>query len=47
MTIHKLNDSVELKLVSYDVLIQTKLRSHRPKDLEDISKLEQLRNNKK
>ena len=46
MTIHKLNDSVELKLVSYDVLIQTKLRSHRPKDLEDISKLEQLRNKK-
>ena len=46
MTIHKVNDAVELKLVSYDVLIETKLRSHRPKDLEDISKLEQLRNKK-
>ena len=46
MTIHKVNDTVELKLVSYDVLIETKLRSHRPKDLEDISKLEQLRNKK-
>ena len=46
MTIHKINDAVELKLVSYDVLIETKLRSHRPKDLEDISKLEQLRNKK-
>ncbi len=46
MTIHKLNDNLELKLVSYDVLKDTKLRSQRPKDFEDLSKLEQLRNNK-
>ena len=46
MTLHKLNDNLELKFVSYDTLKDTKLLSRRPKDFEDISKLEQLRNNK-
>jgi hypothetical protein len=46
MTLHKLTDDLELKLVSYEILKDTKLYSHRPKDLEDISKLEKLRNNK-
>ena len=46
MTIHKLNNNLELKLVSYEVLKETKLWSRRPKDFEDIAKLEQLRNKK-
>ena len=40
---HKLKDDLELKLVSYETLKDTKLRSHRPKDFEDISRLEKLR----
>lgn len=45
LTLHKLNNDIELKLVSYEVLKDTKLRSRRPKDFEDISKLDKLRNN--
>lgn len=46
MSIHKLNDTLELKIVSYEVLKATKLKSLRPKDFEDIAKLDQLRNNR-
>jgi len=46
MTIHSLNNFMELKMVSYELLKETKLSSHRPKDLWDISQLEKLRNNR-
>ena len=44
--VHRINDDIELKLVSYEILKTTKLRSLRPKDIEDISQLEKLRNSK-
>jgi len=44
MSIHNLNDDIELRLVSYESLKEAKLRSLRPKDLWDISQLEKLRN---
>ena len=46
MTVHILDDSTELRLISYDTLKDVKLRSSRPKDLWDISQLEKLRNSK-
>ena len=46
MAVHKLNDDIELKLVSYESLKEVKLLSLRPKDLWDISQLEKLRNSK-
>jgi hypothetical protein len=47
MSVHILNDDLELRLVSYDALKETKLHSRRPKDLWDISQLEKLRTGKK
>ncbi len=47
MVIHKLDSNLNLKLASYDILKDTKLRSRRPKDIDDIMKLEQLRNTNK
>ena len=46
MSLHKLDNDIELKLVSYESLKQVKLQSLRPKDLWDISQLEKLRNSK-
>lgn len=46
MTIHNLPDGTEFKMVSYEILIDTKLRSRRPKDLWDIEQLEKLRKKK-
>ena len=40
---HKINDSIILKIVSYDFLKDIKLKSMRTKDLLDISQLENLR----
>lgn len=45
MSLHNLNDDIELKLVPYGFLKEAKLYSHRPKVLWDISQLEKLRNN--
>ncbi len=44
LSLHMINDVIELKLVSYEVLKDAKLRSQRPKDFLDISQLEKLRN---
>jgi hypothetical protein len=46
MSLHKLSDNIELRLVSYESLKEVKLRSLRPKDLWDISQLEKIRNSK-
>ena len=43
-SLHLLHDGIELRLVSYEFLKETKLFSRRPKDLWDISQLEKLRN---
>lgn len=43
-SLHILHDEIELRLVSYEFLKETKLFSRRPKDLWDISQLEKLRN---
>ena len=43
-SLHHLHDGIELRLVSYEFLKETKLFSRRPKDLWDISQLEKLRN---
>ena len=45
--IHQVGKDIELKFVPYDFLKDIKLRSTRPKDLWDIARLEELRNNKK
>jgi hypothetical protein len=42
--IQMVNESIEMKLVSYDFLKDIKLRSLRTKDLLDIAQLEKLRN---
>ena len=46
MTIHKTADTIDLHMVSYEILKDIKLRSSRPKDLWDIARLEELRNSK-
>ena len=43
-SLHLLHDGIELRLVSYEFLKETKLFFRRPKDLWDISQLEKLRN---
>lgn len=43
-SLHRLQDDIELRVVSYEFLKETKLFSRRPKDLFDISQLEKLRN---
>ena len=43
-SLHLLHNGIELRLVSYEFLKETKLFSRRPKDLWDISRLEKLRN---
>jgi len=43
-SLHRLQDEIELRVVSYEFLKETKLFSRRPKDLWDISQLEKLRN---
>jgi hypothetical protein len=43
-SLHRLQDGIELRVVSYEFLKETKLLSRRPKDLWDISQLEKLRN---
>lgn len=47
MIIHKVSNNIEMKRVPYQILIELKLRSRRPKDFYDVSKLDQLRNPKK
>lgn len=47
MATHRLPDDTEFKMVSYEILKDTKLRSRRPKDLWDIEQLEKLRNRNK
>lgn len=41
--IQMVNESIEMKLVSYDFLKDIKLRSLRTKDMLDIAQLEKLR----
>jgi hypothetical protein len=43
-SLHQLQNGIELRVVSYEFLKETKLFSRRPKDLWDISQLEKLRN---
>jgi hypothetical protein len=42
---HSIGNGIEMKMVSYDYLREIKLRSTRPKDLWDIARLDELRNN--
>jgi hypothetical protein len=44
MVTHSIGNDIELKIVSYELLKDIKLRSHREKDYWDISQLEKLRN---
>ncbi len=44
MILHTTAKKIEMKMVSYDFLKDIKLRSTRPKDLWDIARLEELRN---
>lgn len=44
--VHKLQNGTELRMISYDLLKEVKLRSKRQKDLFDIARLEELRNGK-
>lgn len=46
MMTHVTDSGVNMNLVPYDFLKDIKLRSSRPKDLWDISRLEELRNQK-
>ncbi len=46
MSLHTVGNNIELRLVSYDLLIMSKLRSQREKDFWDVSKLDKLRNKK-
>jgi hypothetical protein len=43
MLLHKINNSIILKFVSYEFLKDIKLKSMRTKDLLDIAQLEKLR----
>jgi hypothetical protein len=43
-SLHQLQNGIELRVVSYEFLKETKLFSRRPKNLWDISQLEKLRN---
>jgi hypothetical protein len=45
VSVHNLNDGIELRLVPYESLKEAKLYSRRPKDTWDITQLEKLRNN--
>jgi hypothetical protein len=47
MIIHSVGEDVDLIFVPYNFLKDIKLRSSRPKDLWDITRLEELRNLKK
>ena len=40
-------NNVFLNMPSYDTLIETKIRAHRPKDLFDIAQLDKLRKENK
>jgi hypothetical protein len=44
MIIHKISDTIELKLVPYDFLVDIKISSQRPKDLWDVSQLDKFKN---
>ena len=44
MIVNKVDDSIEINMVPYDILKDMKIRSHRHKDLWDIARLEELRN---
>lgn len=46
MSLHQLNDDIEMRLVSYESLKETKLFSRRQKYYCDVTQLEKLRNNK-
>ena len=46
MSLHILGDDIELRLVSYESLKETKLYSFRPKDTWDLTQLEKLRTTK-
>lgn len=47
VTVHNMENNLQLKLVPYDFLKDIKLRSRREKDTWDIARLEELRNLKK
>jgi len=42
--IHQLQNDLELKMISYNLLKEIKLLSRRPKDLFDVARLEEVRN---
>lgn len=44
MITHQIGEGVEINIVPYEFLKDIKLRSTRPKDLLDIARLEELRN---
>lgn len=46
MIIHTIDNGIQLKLVPYSFLKDIKIRSQREKDLWDIAKLEEFRENK-
>jgi hypothetical protein len=46
MTVHPLSAEIKLQMISYDFLKEIKLLSTRPKDLWDVARLEELRNQK-
>ncbi|MEO7462586.1 MAG: hypothetical protein ABIT96_07645 [Ferruginibacter sp.] len=46
MIIFKLSSEIDLYMAPYEFLKDIKLRSGRPKDLWDVARLEELRNNR-
>ncbi len=44
MIVHKVSDDIEIQMVPYQFLIDSKIRSQRPKDFYDIARLDELRN---
>lgn len=47
ISIHSVADNIELRFISYELLKESKLLSHRQKDYWDISQLDKLRNSNK
>ena len=46
MSVHMINDDIEMKIISYELLKTIKLRSQREKDYWDVAQLDKLRNKK-
>ena len=46
MSVHMINDDIEMKIISYELLKTIKLRSQREKDYWDVTQLDKLRNKK-